>query len=143
MAYTAQRCGRGKSNAMKFSRPIHAAALALICALPAAAHHSFAVFDTAKSVTITGVVKDFQYTNPHCWIDVDVMQPNGSTIMWGFEGGPPSMMRTMGWHYNTLKPGDRITVVSHPHRDGKLIGSITSLTLPNGTVMGRRAPAGK
>jgi len=107
-------------------------------AVPALAHHSFAVFDVSKTVVITGVVKDYQYTNPHCWIDVVVANPDGSATNWGFEGGPPSMMRMMGWHYTTLKPGDKITVTSHPHRDGQKIGSITSLVLPNGQVMGRR-----
>jgi len=109
---------------------------------PAFAHHSFAVFDTSKTVVITGVVKDYQYTNPHCWIDVLVTGPGGTVTAWGFEGGPPSMMRMMGWHYSTLKAGDKITVTSHPHRDGQNIGSIMRLVLPNGDVMGRRPVAG-
>jgi len=105
-------------------------------------HHSFAVFDQSRTLTLTGVVKDYQYTNPHCWIDAIVTNADGTVTTWGFEGGPPAMMRNMGWTYHSLHTGDKITVTSHPHRDGQKIGSIMSLVLPSGQVLGRRPGGG-
>ena len=133
MTCFANRC---RAIALGVSLPVTLGAAAAI------AHHSFAVFDPAKTVVLTGVVKDYKYTNPHCWIDVLVTNANGTVDTWGFEGGPPAMMRNMGWTYHSLNAGDKVTVTSHPHRDGQKIGSIMSLVMPNGVVMGRRPAAG-
>jgi len=102
------------------------------------AHHSFAVFDQSKEITIVGTVKEFQYTNPHGWIDVLVPGAQGVTEEWGVETGPPSQLRQQGWNKDSVKPGDKFTVVIHPRRDGTKIGSLMVLTLVDGTVLGRR-----
>jgi hypothetical protein len=108
----------------------------LTTASAALAHHSFAVFDRTKKVTLTGTVKDFQWTNPHTWIQVDVPGGNGQSTEWGVECGSPNMMARTGWKKTTLKPGDRITVVVNPLLDGRTNGSLVTITLPDGSSLG-------
>jgi hypothetical protein len=108
----------------------------LTAASTALAHHSFAVFDRTKKVTLTGTVKDFQWTNPHTWIQVDVPGDQGQSTEWGVECGSPNMMARTGWKKTTLKPGDRITVIVNPLLDGRTNGSLVTITLADGTVLG-------
>lgn len=97
-----------------------AVALAVIAAaIPALAHHSGAMFDDKKEVTITGVVKEFQYTNPHSWLLVDVKGPDGKVTTWGFEAEGPSTLMRAGIRKNDLLPGTPVTVTGHPMRDGR------------------------
>ena len=100
------------------------------------AHHSFAVFDRTKKVTLTGTVKEFQWTNPHAWIQVDVPGEKGQSTEWGVECGSPNMMVRTGWKKTTLKAGDRITVIVNPLLDGRMNGSLVTATLADGTVLG-------
>ena len=102
----------------------------------ALAHHSFAVFDRTKKVTLTGTVKEFQWTNPHAWIQLDVPGDKGQSTEWGVECGSPNMMVRTGWKKTTLKPGDRITVIVNPLLDGRTNGSLVTATLADGTVLG-------
>ncbi len=90
---------------------------AILIALQAAAHHSGAMFDDDKSVTLSGTVKSFQWTNPHCWIQLLVPGDSGS-VEWSVEMGSPSLLFRAGWKPGTLKTGEKITVVIHPMRDG-------------------------
>lgn len=90
---------------------------ATLIALPAAGHHSGAMFDDDKSVTLAGTVKSFQWTNPHCWIQLLVRGDSGS-IEWSVEMGSPSVLFRAGWKPGTLQAGEKITVVIHPMRDG-------------------------
>jgi Family of unknown function (DUF6152) len=108
----------------------------LTTASAALAHHSFAVFDRTKKVALTGTVKDFQWTNPHAWIQVDVPGDKGQTTEWGVECGSPNMMARTGWKKTTLKPGDHIPVVVNPLLDGRTNGSLVTATLADGTVLG-------
>jgi hypothetical protein len=97
-----------------------AIALALAAmAVPAAAHHSGAMFDDRKEVTLTGVVKEFQYTNPHSWLLVDVKGPDGKVTTWGFEAEGPSTLQRAGIRKGDLAPGMAITITGHPMRDGR------------------------
>jgi hypothetical protein len=101
----------------------------------AAAHHSFAAFDFQRNVILTGVVKEFQWTNPHAWIQVLV--PDGDEQReWSIEAGSPNMMARQGWKSRTLKPGDKIALVMHPMLSGEAVGSLVSVTLVDGTVLG-------
>ena len=112
-------------------------ALALIAASSTAlAHHSFAVFDRTKKVTLSGTVKDFQWTNPHTWIQVVIVDDRGNPIEWGIECGSPNMMVRTGWKKTTLKAGDRVTAIVNPLLDGRPNGSLVAITLPDGTVLG-------
>jgi Family of unknown function (DUF6152) len=103
---------------------------------PARAHHSFAMFDREKKVTLVGVVKDFQWTNPHSWIQVLVSDADGEATEWSIECGSPNMMARQGWKSSTLKLGDKVALIIYPMRDGSKAGSLMSITLVDGTVLG-------
>jgi len=105
----------------------------------AVAHHSGAMFDDSKSVTLTGTVKQFQWTNPHCWIQMMVPDKGGGTVEWSVELGAPFELFRTGMRPGTLKPGDKITVVVHPLRDGSRAGLFVSATGPNGKPLGEAA----
>ena len=116
---------------------ILAAALAIGAAVaPARAHHSFAAFDRTRQVTLTGVVKEFQWNNPHAWIQVIVTDDKGRQTEWGLECGSPNMMARTGWKRTTLEPGDRVTAVANPLKDGRPNASLVRITLPDGRVLG-------
>jgi len=110
------------------------AGLALVAGVTAA-HHSFAAFDRERNVVLTGVVKEFQWTNPHAWIQVLVAE-GGEQKEWSIEAGSPNMMARQGWKSRTLKPGDKIALVMHPMINGSAVGSLVSVTLIDGTVLG-------
>ncbi len=112
------------------------AALALAYGGAAAAHHSFAMFDQSKSLPLKGTVHDFQWTNPHAFIDVDVANANGSIDLWKVELNSPNNLKRQGWKSSEMKPGDKVTVVIRPLRDGSKGGLFVSVTLPDGKVMG-------
>lgn len=104
---------------------------------PAFGHHSAAMFDQQKQVTLMGTVKLFQMTNPHCWIQVLVPSDNG-TEEWSIEmGGPPQLLR-FGWKPGSLKPGDKITVIARPMKDGSKAGGFVSATGSDGKLIGRQ-----
>jgi hypothetical protein len=112
------------------------ALLAFACIPTGNAHHSFASFDRTKQVTLTGVVREFQWTNPHAWIQIVVTDEQGREVEWGAECGSPNMMARTGWKSTTLGPGDRVTAVVNPLHDGRPNGSLVTITLPNGAVLG-------
>jgi hypothetical protein len=114
-------------------RLVWTAALAgiALAASPALAHHSGAMFDRTKKVTITGVVSNFEYVQPHSWIDVRTTT-DGKEVTWAFEGGAPGQMRSVGLTPQTLHAGDRISITGYPLRDGRTGGAFVELTLPNG-----------
>ena len=111
---------------------IGVAAIAAACS--ASAHHSFSMFDSTKTVTISGTIKDFQWTNPHAWIDLIVMTPEGPKE-YGVEAFNLRGMRSAGWKFNTLKPGDKVTVVMNPLRNGGRGGSMVTTTVPDGRTL--------
>ncbi|MBI4885502.1 MAG: hypothetical protein HY824_00245 [Acidobacteria bacterium] len=86
---------------------------------PAAAHHSSTMFDGTKQVTMEGVVKEFQFTNPHSWLLVDVTNPDGTVTTWGFEAEGPTALMQAGIRRNALAPGAKITITGFPMRDGR------------------------
>jgi hypothetical protein len=102
---------------------------------PAAAHHSSAMYDKDKSVNLKGAVKEFQWINPHCWIQL-LVAVNGENQEWSVQMGPPSNLYRDGWRPSTLKVGDTITVVVHPMRDGTHGGIWVSGTDADGKPIG-------
>ena len=98
----------------------------------AQAHHSVQMFDLQKEVQITGVVKEFQYTNPHSWLLVDVENKDGSTTTWGFEAEGPGILMRAGIMRNSLPPGTKVTVTSHPMKDGRPAGTWMKLVTEDG-----------
>jgi len=108
---------------------------------PALAHHSAAMFDHDKKVTLQGTVKEFQYTNPHSWLQVMVPGADGKSTEWGFEAEGPSTLLRAGIKASSFKPGDKVTVVANPMKDGRPAGSLIQVTKADGTVLSPR-PAG-
>ena len=110
-------------------------------AIPAFAHHSFAMFDAEKSMTLEGTVKEFQWTNPHSWILLTVGDAQGQAEQWAIELGGPGGLARQGWVPKTLTPGMKVKTVIHPLRDGTNGGQFMAVTLPDGTQLGN--PAGR
>lgn len=106
-------------------------------ALPALAlaHHSFAMFDMAKSVNYKGTVKEVQWTNPHVWVELE-MSVDGKNVVYSFEGAAIAVLKRVGWTKDTVKAGDVVTVVGHPYKDGRPGGSIDHLLLADGRKIG-------
>jgi len=100
------------------------------------AHHSFAMFDLEKEVTLEGVVKEFPWKNPHVWLHILTPDGKGGTTEWGLEMGTTGMLTRTGWKRSMLKEGDKVTVVLNPLKDGAPNGRLVRVTLPNGSVMG-------
>jgi hypothetical protein len=84
-------------------------------------HHSFAIFDADSPQTVTGVVREFRWTNPHTWVFLTVTNEDGSEIVWELEHGPTNMLSRGGWSSSTLTPGDRIAVEVHPAHNGRAV----------------------
>jgi len=110
-----------------------------VLAVPALAHHSFAMFDASNTTTIEGTVKEFQWTNPHAWIMLNVADPQGQAAQWAIELNGPSFLVRQGWKPKTLTPGMPVKLTIHPLRDGTNGGQFMEVALPDGTVMGRGA----
>jgi hypothetical protein len=124
---------------MKKSQIACVSALLFLVAGSAFAHHSFAMFDRSKETTIAGVVADFQWTNPHSWIELDVANESGSTDKWSIELNSPNNLSRQGWKSTSVKPGDKISVIIWPLRSGEKGGLFISLTLPNGQTLDEMA----
>src|SRR5215469_6129282 len=105
-------------------------------AAPAAAHHSFAMFDAEKSATIEGTVKQFQWTNPHAWILLVVRDAEGSPVQWAIELGGTNGLVRQGFVPKSLTPGMEVKVMIHPLRNGSPGGQFLAVTLPDGKVLG-------
>jgi Family of unknown function (DUF6152) len=115
---------------------IGAALLSWVAAGTVWAHHSFAAFDATHQTTLSGVVKDFQWTNPHCWLFVTVQRANGDAEEWQLEALSPNVLGRQGWKRNSVKPGEKVTVVFNPMRDGSKGGALISLTDESGHKIG-------
>jgi hypothetical protein len=119
-----------------------AVVVSVLGSTPLLAHHSYAAFDRDKEVTLSGVVKEFQWNNPHAWIQVHVVDEKGRAVEWGIECGSPNMMARTGWRSTTLKPGDKIVAVVNPLKDGRPNASLVKITLADGKTLGPgNAPA--
>jgi len=117
------------------------AAVALY-AIPAMAHHSFAMFDALKIVQLEGSVKEFQWTNPHAWILLNVSaEQSAAPVTWAIEMGGPTNLARQGWLPKTLTPGMPVKVHIHPLRDGKSGGQFLAVTFADGKVLGN--PTGR
>jgi len=126
---------------MKIGRVILSTVLAGLAA-PALAHHSFAMFEREKYVSVTGTVSEYEWTNPHVWIHVKAPDAQGKMVEWGFEMQSIAQDSRAGWRADTVKPGDKITIEYHPLKDGTRGGQLTSAVLANGTRLGPPPPDG-
>lgn len=116
----------------KFTGWLLAAALPLA---PAAAHHSFAMFDNTRSITLRGEVTKFQWTNPHAYLEVNARDGKGGVKHYTLEMTSPNMMSRGGWNARTIKTGDEVTVYVSPLRNGTPGGLVLEVVLPSGKHM--------
>jgi hypothetical protein len=128
----AQRGQTREERSMGTKTLILAGSLAALIAAPALAHHSFAMFDADKTVELNGTVKEFQWTNPHSWLQVMVTDDKGVTKEWSLEMGSPGGLARNGWRPKTVVAGDKVTVSLHPLKDGSPGGQLLKVKLPDG-----------
>ncbi len=115
-----------------------AVVLGCMCA-SASAHHSFAMFDQDREIRISGTIREFQWVNPHTWVQIMVPQEGGATE-WSIEGRSPNVLSRRGWNRNTLRAGDDVTLTIHPLKDGRAGGAIISMQFANGRVINADTP---
>ena len=108
----------------------------------ALAHHSFAMFDSTKEVTVTGTLGAVSWTSPHIWFDLMVPDGKGGVVKWGIEADSPATLTRGGWKYGEVKVGEKYTFVLRPQKNGKPGGALVSATMPNGRVVGRGNTSG-
>jgi hypothetical protein len=112
-----------------------ASVAALCLALPAVAHHSHANYEPSDTLEITGTVVDFQWINPHTWIYITVMGEDGEPQEWALESGSTGQLTRRGWGADSMKPGDTITALVKPLKDGSYGGVLGIITLADGTAI--------
>lgn len=106
---------------------------------PVSAHHSGAMFDSAKTLSLSGTVRQFQWTNPHCFIQLMVKNDRGVDEEWSLEMTAPVHLQRLGWRKSSLKPGDKITVTIHPLRNGSTGGNVAAVVGSDGKPVRRPA----
>jgi hypothetical protein len=106
------------------------AALAMIA--PAAAHHSFAIFDQSKVNYLTGTVKQFELVNPHAWLHLVIANDKGETATWSFEGGSTAQLAALGWTPQSFQPGDKVQIGFRPMKDGSRGGQLMNVKTASG-----------
>jgi len=117
-------------------------ALFALSSLVAEAHHGVSQFDE-KEVTMKGVVKEFQYTNPHSWLIVDVTNKDGSVTTWGFEAEGPGVLMRNGIHKSDFAPGTKLTITAHPLKNGQPAGSWVKAVRDDGVEFNPRLRTGE
>jgi len=134
----------GKLPRTKFSSRVAQLALAalLLAGASAQAHHSFAMFDHDHQIKITGTVTHFQWTNPHVYIDMDVANDQGEFKHYTIECANPGILDRIGWKFNMIKQGDKITTIIAPLRTGEAGGLLKQVTLADGRKFLNGGPAG-
>src|SRR5882672_8952364 len=124
------------------------ASMSVMGSVPLLAHHSGAAYDRDSDVDVAGTIKEFQYTNPHSWLLVEVVDKTGKTVDWGFEAEGPSTLPRAGIKISALKPGEKVNVKGQPLKDGRPAAILVSVTKADGSVLStnaalRRGPGGK
>jgi hypothetical protein len=126
---------------MKRATVISLAACALLAALPAAAHHSFATeYDKAKPISVTGTVRKVEWRNPHIWFYLDVKDDRGRVTTWGFSGAPPAFLQRQGIPRDVMKLGDVVRVDGFRARDGSNNASGGKVTFADGRSVFTASP---
>jgi hypothetical protein len=120
---------------MKFIRNTLLALPLISLTSMSAAHHSTAMFESDKEITFDGVVKEFQYTNPHSWLIIDVTNDDGTVTTWGFEAEGPSTLVRGGIRKSSLPVGTKLSISGRPMKDGRPAAAWTRAVLEDGTVL--------
>ena len=123
-------------DVVRIARGLALAAL-LACAGSAGAHHSTAMFDSSRKIMLSGTVREFQWTNPHCWIQIDAQAADGKPAReWSIELGSPNTISRGGWKRTSLVPGQKVNMIVNPMRDGSPGANLVSVTTADGKVLG-------
>ena len=120
--------------------PVLVALAALLLASPALPHHSNVAFEVNKIITLTGVVTEFRWVNPHTWIGLSVDDGKGVKTVWAIEGRAPGVLARAGWSRSSIKVGDTVTIDFSPAKDGSKTGLVARVTKSDGTILAN-APA--
>lgn len=104
---------------------------------PAFAHHSDAMFNREEVRELKGIVKEFQFTNPHTWVQLNVVGDDGQTVEWSLEWGSPNQLGRQGIRPSTFAAGAEVTIRTNPMRDGTPGGAFIGARFPDGTTIGR------
>ena len=112
-----------------------AAGISVLLAIPANAHHSQVMYDGDTEMEMKGVVEEFDWANPHTWLYVTITDESGAPSQWVFESNSTGQLTRVGWSADSIKPGDEVTVIMHPLRDGTRGGTIVAVHMPDGTVL--------
>jgi hypothetical protein len=107
-------------------------AAALAIAAPLFAHHGGVAYDMGRKITLKGTITNFEWTNPHSQVHLDVTDDKGNVAHWNFETQPPTILVHAGWHRDSLKPGDQVTLVATPAKNGSTIGLLSKVVLADG-----------
>lgn len=127
-----------------FARSVGGALMALAAAMGSAssdAHHSYSMFDQSQEIVLSGVVREFQWTNPHTWVELDVTTADGAVQGWSLESGSTNALKRQGWSRSSLKAGDRVKVLINPLRSGEKGGALVGIVLADGTTRGKPVDA--
>lgn len=111
--------------------------ISLLPAVAAYAHHSDAMFDRDQVRELSGTVKEFQFTNPHTWVQLNVTDESGKTVEWSLEWGSPNQLGRQGIRPSTFPPGAQVTIRTNPMRDGTPGGAFVGARFADGTTVGR------
>ncbi len=117
---------------MRFPTPCLAGIAIAMYTIPSLAHHSFAMFDQDTTVEVQGTVKEFLWTNPHSWLQIMATDEHGEMVEWSIEMSAPGALTRDGWTQESVVPGDTVTVMAHPIRNGSTAGQFVSILLPDG-----------
>jgi hypothetical protein len=113
---------------------------ALLLASPALPHHSNVAFEVNKIITLTGVVTEFRWVNPHTWIGLSVDDGKGEKTVWAIEGRAPGVLARAGWSRSSVKAGDTVAIDFSPAKDGSKTGLVARVTKADGTILANAPP---
>lgn len=109
--------------------------LSISTAIPAAAHHSHAMYNPDVRMTVEATVKEYIWANPHVWVYVEIPDENGNPVEWILESGAPASLTRSGWSPQSMKPGDLVTVTFGPLKDGTSGGLLGAVELIDGSIV--------
>jgi Family of unknown function (DUF6152) len=104
----------------------------LVVSVPLFAHHGGVAYDTSRKITLKGTIVNFEWTNPHSQVHLDVKDDQGNVVHWDFENQPPSILVHAGWNKNSLKPGDQVTIIASPAKNGSPVGLLSKVLFADG-----------
>jgi hypothetical protein len=116
--------------------------VAVLCAMPVIAHHSFAMFDSEHQMLLKGKVTEFFWQNPHIYIHLEAPDSKGKLREWTIECANPGILNRLGWKFNMIKKGDQISTVVAPLRTGEPGALLKQVKLADGRIFGNGTPAG-